>query len=516
MDAAIFKRYVANSCIITYYLVNVLDFLIGQFFEGDNEMKLLPKYRFLGILIIGGLISVIGTFLLIEMIRPLIFDKSKLPEGFVGVVNGEEIRIPPKNNTATKTDKNFTKPDAAGTYFEGTTIPQLTEKDLWVAMMTWHKGPQTVEALMDSYQVAYLQDESRRRIDKRYPPEQWLQYLLDKGVTFHNFLEYAQYMDARVVTDRIDNIPGLLQEESETFGIPVSDVDRIKKRYLEHHLLFLKRKHAMERTVNEQVTGGIHIGGKVLPFYKDREVVYVQSEKNKISAKFFGSSLNDVQIFNLMFRGIEPESIEVIYIDEMGNQLSEKPEPVTREEIRKMMKEGEAPPPDEWWDPNTPIPDSEDFEEFLPPERTDTELDKQKQRAREEIENLKSAARAEFEIAAQAEYKKFMREVRQLEEFATMSDAEIAAELEKQLLQQLFPDLPTEASLEDALRETITRKPVTPKRFEKAKQILERHGPKEGLRRLAKDDPELAEYFLRNPKEVPPKRSQPINPKNSK
>ena len=143
-------------------------------------------------------------------------------------------------------------------------------------------------------------------------------------------------------------------------------------------------------------------------------------------------------------------------------------------------------------------------------------MDKRKQRAREEIENLKTAARTEFEIAAQAEYKKFMREVRQLEEFATMSDAEIAAELEKQLRQQLFPNLPTDASLEDALRETITRKQETPKRFEKAKQILERHGPKEGLRRLAKDDPELAEYFLRNPKEVPPKRSQPINPKNSK
>ncbi|MCG9126670.1 hypothetical protein JT359_03615 [Candidatus Poribacteria bacterium] len=42
-----------------------------------------------------------------------------------------------------------------------------------------------------------------------------------------------------MVTDRIDTMPGLLQEESETFGIPVSDVDRIKKRFLEHHLLFL-------------------------------------------------------------------------------------------------------------------------------------------------------------------------------------------------------------------------------------------------------------------------------------
>ena len=52
-----------------------------------------------------------------------------------------------------------------------------------------------------------------------------------------------------------------------------------------------------------------------------------------------------------------------------------------------------------------------------------------------------------------------MREVRHLEKFATMSDAEIAVELEKQLRQQLLPDLPTEESIEDALREMITPKP---------------------------------------------------------
>ncbi len=474
-------------------------------------MKHFPKKLFIGGLIIGGLILTLGAFLILDAILTPYFYKSKFPkEPAAGRIlpNGEvEIYYPPKNKTATKTEEKPTKSDDANPYFEGTTIPKLTEQDLWVAMMTWHKGPQTVEALMDSYYIAYMQDESRRRIDKRVPPEQWLQYLLDKGVTFHNFREYAQYMDARVVTDRIDNIPGLLQEESETYGIPVSDIDRIKKRYLEHHLLFLKRKHAMERTINEPVTGGIHIGNKVLPFYKNRDVVYVQREENETSAKFFGSSLNDIQVFNLMFRGIEPEGIEVIYIDEMGNQLSEKPSPVSREEVRKMMAEGENPPPEEWWDPNTPIPDSEDFEEFLPPERTDTELENRKQRAREEFEKLEETAQAEFD--------KFMQEVRQLEKFATMSDAEIAAELEKQMRQQLFPELPTEESLEDALREMITRKPLTSERFEKALQTLERHGPKEGLKRLAKDDPELAEYFLRNPKKVPPKRSQPVPPTNS-
>ena len=119
----------------------------------------------------------------------------------------------------------------------------------------------------------------------------------------------------------------------------------------------------MERTVGEPVTGGIHIGDKVLPFYKNREVVYVQREENKTSAEFLGSSLNDVQIFNLLFRGIEPEGIEVIYIDKLGNQLSEKPAPIPREQVRKMMAEGEKLPPEEWWDKDAPMPDPEDFED---------------------------------------------------------------------------------------------------------------------------------------------------------
>ena len=314
-------------------------------------MKHFSKKLLLGVLIIGGLILITGIYVIIDSIITPYFYICKLPEDTAWILTSPKgnkaIYNPPKNNTATKTEDNSTKTDAAGTYFEGTTIPKLTEQDLWVAMMTWHKGPQTVEALMDSYYVAYMQGESRRRIDKRYPPEQWLQYLLDKGVTFHNFGEYAQYMDARVVTDRLDNNPALVQEESETFGIPVSDLDRIKKRYLEHHLLFLKRKHAMERTVNEPITGGIHIGDKVLPFYKNREVVYVQREENKTSAKFFGSSLNFVQRFNLMFIGIEPEGIEVIYIDKLGNRLAEKPAPIAREAVRKMMAEGETPPPEE-------------------------------------------------------------------------------------------------------------------------------------------------------------------------
>ncbi len=492
-------------------------FLKGYLLFCFLEIKLLKIVQTL--VIIGCLIFIIGAFLILNAIITPYFYKSKLPEDTAGILTspkGNKAIYPPKNKTATKTEKNSTKPDAASTYFEGTTIPKLTEQDLWVAMMTWHKGPQTVQALMESYHVAYLQLKMHREIDKVVPPEQWMQSLLDKGYTILNYVEYVQYMDARVITDSLDN-PRVRQIEAEALGIPESDIEKLKERYLAEHLFFLKRKHALERTTDEPISGGVYIGDKILPFYQNRDIVYVQRDEDKLSAQYHGAILNHEQRFNLIFRGVEPEGIEVIYIDKMGNQLADKPAPVTREAVRKMMAAGEKPPPKEWWDKDTPIPDSEDLERFLPPENTDTELDFRNPRAREEFER----AREEFERRAEEvgrhpEFEQFMREVRQLEKFATMFDAEIAAELEKQLRQQLLPGLPTEESLEDALREKITPKPLTPERFNKAKQILQNYGPKEGLRRLAKADPELAEYFRRNPQKVPPKRSQPSNADDSR
>ena len=53
--------------------------------------------------------------------------------------------------------------------------------------------------------------------------------------------------------------------------------------------------------------------------------------------------------------------------------------------------------------------------------------------------------------------------------------------------EELTPELPTEAELEASLREQFN-----PERYQKAISTLNRYGPKEGLRRLKSDDPEIA------------------------
>ena len=365
-----------------------------------------------------------------------------------------------------------------------------------------YTGPQTVEALMAEFHGSY--GKRTRRFDDRYPPEQWLQMLLNKGVHIENRAEYSAYMTIRGELIASENDVDTRELVASSFGIANDNWEVFKSAYIDSAIAEAQR---LLQTMNADpnIRGGITIGDdkNFLPFYHNRKITYVT--RRATGATFRGTSLTQEQKFNLVFRGVDPEGIDIVYVDSEGNRLEEKPEPMTREEVRKMMAEGEKPPPAEWWDKEATIPDSEDLERFLPSENTDTELDSRKQRAREEFE------RQAAEAARQPGFEQFIQEVRQLEKFATMSDTDIAAELEKQLRQQLLPGLPTEQSLEDALREKITPKPLTPERFNKAKQILQNYGPKEGLRRLAKEDPELAEYFRRNPQKVPPERSQPSN-----
>ena len=352
-----------------------------------------------------------------------------------------------------------------------------------------HTGPQTVAALMETFHKP-------SKLDERYPPEQWIQMLLGRGLTIQNEAEYGEYMRIRGVLTSIENNPQYRDFVSEYHGISESDVPALQAADLEREIGFYQKLHNARRA-NHLVSDIILVGPNkdiVLPFYVDKKMTYVERSPD-YGAVFRGESLTKEQRFNLLFRGVEPEGIEIIYLDEMGSILEEKPQPYDRKEFRKMYEEAGILLPVE--DRNTSVPPGRDsLEEFPRLENVTAEPDPRVERAPE---------------AAQAEFEKFQQEVRQLENFANMSDAEITAELEKQLRDQLLPEHPTEENLEGALREVITPKPLTPERFEKALQTLQRHGPKEGLRRLAKDDPELAEYFLKNPKQASPESSRSSN-----
>ncbi|MDE0681559.1 MAG: hypothetical protein OXI63_01470 [Candidatus Poribacteria bacterium] len=97
----------------------------------------------------------------------------------------------------------------------GTSDPQIQK-----GLIDKYTGPQTIESLMEAFDDRYSSKASNAKwtmaidisygqkhqidftlvdIDARYPREEWLQMLLNKGVTIDNFEAYDRYLNIRAI-----------------------------------------------------------------------------------------------------------------------------------------------------------------------------------------------------------------------------------------------------------------------------------------------------------------------------
>ena len=172
-----------------------------------------------------------------------------------------------------------------------------------------------------------------------------------------------------------------------------------------------------------------------------------------------------------------PDGWEVVYVDEKGNVLSDASLP-SRGAVREKLGIEPVPTPTA-----EPVP-SDDAALEMP-----ALLELSRQPASESVDE----APDRVQEAARAAQEEFERMQEQSREWTTLSDAEIAAELEKLLTPQM-PELPTNESIEAKLREQFE---LEPERLQRAMETLNRHGEKKGLRRLKSDDAETAELIER-------------------
>ena len=85
-------------------------------------------------------------------------------------------------------------------------------------------------------------------IEARYPRAEWLQLLLDRGITIENFHEYASYLSKRYTLAFLEDNPNLRKRVS--IGIPATDNwNTYKAAYIDK----LVKEHAKTRQVAEQV-----------------------------------------------------------------------------------------------------------------------------------------------------------------------------------------------------------------------------------------------------------------------
>ena len=348
-----------------------------------------------------------------------------------------------------------------------------------------YEGPQKPEAIMAQWDSWYSNTYSNlERADARFPRAEWIQELLDMGITFKTHNDYTRLMGIRRYLADVEDKPDVWTSGQR--GIPESDNFEEYKKAAIQRKLWQGEQMRMAEAADPETSGGYFFDDApdvFLPAKKDR--LYVHRDSNAPDViKTWGQPLTTKQYFDLMYRGEHPSGWEVIYLDENYNVLSEPATHVTREMVRAAQLPPENwTPPEDWTPPEgfgdylrargwkgtwTQQPDT--IEEPLPPDRATL--------ARE-------AAEAE-RVAIETEWKDFEKALRDFERLANMSDAELETEFQKRFMSSL-PGIFTDESIEKTIREQFS-----PARFENAEKLLQEYGAEEGFRRLAEKDAELA------------------------
>ena len=350
-----------------------------------------------------------------------------------------------------------------------------------------HEGPQTTEAIMETYDAWYNGAYSATgNIDETYPRAEWIQELLNMGVTFKTQHDYSLMMYSRYRIAEVEDKPE--EWASGKYGVaPMDNFEDYKKAYIQREL-WAQQQFELAQEADPEVNGAI--------FFDDAPDVFLPTKKNRLYVyrdpnvpdvmKRWGQPLTTKQHFDLMYRGEHPEGWEVIYLDEDYNVLSEKPPHVTRE----MVRSWELPPKD--WMPPEGVTLPEGFEEDLrsrgwkgtwtqQPDTIEGPLPPDRATLAREA--------AEAKRAVEAEWKDFEKALRDFERLANMSDAELETEFQKRFMSSL-PGIFTDESIEKTIREQFS-----PTRFENAEKLLQEYGPEEGFRRLAEKDAELAKQL---------------------
>lgn len=206
-----------------------------------------------------------------------------------------------------------------------------------------YTGPQTVDALMKAFDTKYTSRASnaewatvmetsfgeKRKIevsledmDVKYPRQEWIQILINKGFTIENFKDYFRLLNLR------SNI--IMEEffsENDSEIAKNTHIDSMLQEHRIEHQLTSEAKRTYPG-INDWYV----VNGKALPSIPGR--MYVQKTENgftirhirtshtrKVNGELLpiGPELSEEQKADLMNKGIEPAGWEVLYLDEEGN-----------------------------------------------------------------------------------------------------------------------------------------------------------------------------------------------------
>ena len=211
-----------------------------------------------------------------------------------------------------------------------------------------HFGPQTVDALMESFHKGYnfvitsFRGEAYlKELDAKYPPDEWIQMLLDKEVAIADSDFYSRFLSMRGSVVNLENKPE--EWTSGKHGIsPTNDFHTYRNAFVNRKIWEHQQMRAAYLT-DPNIMGGFFGGAEAQTFFPHKSGrVYVKRDGDKFV--FSGEKLSPKQQFELLSEGIIPEGHEIIYLDENANLFDKSPVPISPEAL---LKTGIPGPP---WD----------------------------------------------------------------------------------------------------------------------------------------------------------------------
>ncbi len=342
-----------------------------------------------------------------------------------------------------------------------------------------YDGPQTIEGLTEAF--GDLNDfAAGPDVEAEYPGETWIQRILDRGGTITTRIELTGYFNSRQFLFQAYHDPNFMERLAHSHGYPTDSWEAFEDAFINHSIW--EKQTITKADEDPTIDGGVIIGYNFYPTYTNKKTLYV--EQRPTGATTFGDDISETDLFDLLFRGVEPAGVEVIYLDSELGLMSQKPPPITKEEFIEAsfdrwltsIEHEES----EWVPPMPQLPEDLDslFETSV-----DTKSDSMDARA----EAAANAAKYELE----QRHKYFEQARKEAERLATLTDAELEAEFEKMLLSEIL-QVPIPEQYDANFREGLT-----PESIEEALSLLNQHGAEGGLQRLQKTNPAMAAFLSR-------------------
>ena len=334
-----------------------------------------------------------------------------------------------------------------------------------------YEGEQTVEGIMAEFDEWYVDAVGDgTRADQYYPRAEWIQMLLNRGVTFKDRGNYSALLEDRWALVHAKDKPSYKADLSVSYRPTNDSWEALEDAYIEgsikHHRQYMAAKYADP----ENVIGGFSTqDGEFIPNKKNTVYVKLKTFSDEVvGAIFYGQTLTEKQEHDIMYHRKGPEGIEVIYLDTTNSSS-----------FLELSLDEEHPQSGTDFEPSPSTPPSEVGAASPDFPRSESSPKSAEQNP------LTSPNDTERSKHPPAQFEAFLRD---FEKFSKMTDDEIEAELAKQATSQV----PTDERLETELQER-----VDPQRFSKAMATLRQYGREEGLRRLAEKDPAFAEHLQR-------------------